>query len=131
MHLVESVGHIILRCRRAISFARQICSIFILLTRDLLRRRRNAESIAWEKSLRMSRSAAQMNRSKGASLRLLVVEDHVDSAEMLSRMLANFGYHVRTANSAAGAREIFASEAFDVMLSDLGLPDESGYDLMS
>jgi CheY-like chemotaxis protein len=83
------------------------------------------------KEPRMAGPATHMEQSNEETLRLLVVEDHVDSAEMLSRLLQNFGYHVRTANTAADARELVTSESFDVMLSDLGLPDEDGYELMS
>jgi CheY-like chemotaxis protein len=79
----------------------------------------------------MPGSATEMKPAKGETLRLLVVEDHADSAEMLARLLEHIGYDVRTANSAADAREMVASESFDVMLSDLGLPDENGYELMS
>ena len=62
-----------------------------------------------------------------ASLRLLLVEDHVDTSRMLVKLLGSAGYTVRTASDAAGALELAANEPFDLILSDIGLPDASGY----
>jgi signal transduction histidine kinase len=63
-------------------------------------------------------------------LRVLVVEDHRDTAEVLSRLLRASGYSVKTAHSAAAALELAAAEPFEVIVSDIGLPDRTGYDLM-
>jgi CheY-like chemotaxis protein/anti-sigma regulatory factor (Ser/Thr protein kinase) len=63
-------------------------------------------------------------------LRLLVVEDHPDTARVLGRLLRASGYAVKTAQSAAAALELAAAEPFDVIVSDIGLPDQTGYDLM-
>ncbi len=65
-----------------------------------------------------------------ASLRLLLVEDHVDTSRMLVKLLGSAGYTVRTASNAAGALELAAKEPFDLILSDIGLPDATGYHLM-
>jgi PAS domain S-box-containing protein len=65
-----------------------------------------------------------------ASLRLLLVEDHVDTARMLVKLLGSAGYTVRTACDAAGALELAANEPFDLLVSDIGLPDATGYHLM-
>lgn len=67
--------------------------------------------------------------------RLLVVEDHPDTARLLARLLRAQGFTVTTANNAADARTAFEvgranGEPFDLVLSDIGLPDETGYDLM-
>jgi DNA-binding response OmpR family regulator len=62
--------------------------------------------------------------------RLLLVEDHPDTSRVLARLLERVGYCVRTAHSIASALELAASEPFDILLSDLGLPDGSGHDLM-
>jgi PAS domain S-box-containing protein len=62
--------------------------------------------------------------------RVLVVEDHADSADVLAMLLGESGYAVKTANSAAAALALAAKEPFDVMVSDIGLPDATGYDLM-
>jgi PAS domain S-box-containing protein len=64
------------------------------------------------------------------TLRVLVVEDHHDTAEVLSRLLRASGYTVKTAYNAAAALQFAAAEPFDVLVSDIGLPDKTGYDLM-
>lgn len=62
--------------------------------------------------------------------RILVVDDHTDSAMLLARLLKIEGHEVRTAGSLAGARKMCEAEKFDLLISDIGLPDGSGYDLM-
>jgi PAS domain S-box-containing protein len=64
------------------------------------------------------------------SLRILVVEDHVDTLRVLRRLLESLGYVVATAGSAAAAMSYVAANDFDVLVSDIGLPDRSGLDLM-
>jgi two-component system CheB/CheR fusion protein len=65
------------------------------------------------------------------SLRLLLVEDHADSAELLAELLASRGHHVRVAGTARDALARAAEEPFDLVVSDVGLPDGSGYELMA
>ena len=57
-------------------------------------------------------------------------EDHPDTREVLARLLHTANYAVRTANSVATAMQLAAAERFDVVVSDLGLPDGTGYELM-
>jgi two-component system CheB/CheR fusion protein len=63
-------------------------------------------------------------------LRLLVVEDHEDTAELLAELLGARGHTVRVANTASAALALSAAEKFDIVLSDVGLPDATGYELM-
>jgi DNA-binding response OmpR family regulator len=63
-------------------------------------------------------------------LRILLVEDHVATANALKRYLAQVGYDVLVAPDARSARQIAANEEFDVLLSDIGLPDGNGWNLM-
>lgn len=63
-------------------------------------------------------------------LRLLIVEDHPDTARMLGRLLRLSGYDVQTAGSVADALQLAATERFDLLVSDIGLPDATGHDLM-
>jgi two-component system CheB/CheR fusion protein len=65
------------------------------------------------------------------SLRVLLVEDHRDTRCMLSRLLTHFGHHVLTADNVRSALDIVASEEIDVLVCDIGLPDGSGYDVVS
>jgi two-component system, chemotaxis family, CheB/CheR fusion protein len=64
------------------------------------------------------------------ALRILLVEDHGDTAEVLRRLLRGAGHRVESAGDVAGALKLAAGEPFDLLLSDLGLPDGSGLDLM-
>lgn len=61
---------------------------------------------------------------------ILLVEDHEDTARALKRMLENAGYEVSYASTLASARDLAAKRRFQLLISDLGLPDGSGLDLM-
>ena len=63
-------------------------------------------------------------------LRLLIVEDHADSAIVLGKLLKGLGYAVKTATTAATALALAGEDRFDIVISDLGLPDMTGYELM-
>jgi CheY-like chemotaxis protein len=73
---------------------------------------------------------AQPQPSPKRTARLLVVEDHLDSADSLSRLLRARGYEVEVARDLAGAREVLQLEGFDLVLCDLSLPDGDGYELL-
>jgi CheY-like chemotaxis protein len=62
-------------------------------------------------------------------LRLLVVEDHHDTAATLRRLLVRRGYEVECADSFTAAVEKARSYDFDVLVTDIGLPDGNGVDL--
>jgi hypothetical protein len=62
-------------------------------------------------------------------MRILMVDDHVDTNQALQRLLTRRGYQVRTAGSVAAALKA-AEEPFDLLISDIGLPDGSGIDLL-
>ena len=74
--------------------------------------------------------AAAAASAGGPRLAILLVEDNADSADALSLALELEGYRVRLADSVAAAREA-AREPFDVLVSDLALPDGSGLDLVA
>ncbi|HEV3410046.1 MAG TPA: ATP-binding protein, partial [Chthoniobacterales bacterium] len=61
---------------------------------------------------------------------ILLVEDHDDSARVLRRILEHAGYFVEHAASIARAKEVAGMRPFDLVISDLGLPDGNGLDLM-
>ena len=69
--------------------------------------------------------------NSGKSLRILVVEDHSDTLEALSRLLDHFGHEISTANDAQSALDMINSEEFDVVLCDIALPDGTGYDVIA
>jgi PAS domain S-box-containing protein len=62
-------------------------------------------------------------------LRLLVVEDHHDTAMTLLRLLKRRGYEVQSAESYNGALAVAKAYNFDVLVTDIGLPDGNGIDL--
>lgn len=63
-------------------------------------------------------------------LRILIAEDHRDTAEMISLFLQGEGHAVKQAGDVASALKMAGDEPFDLLVSDLGLPDASGLDLM-
>jgi CheY-like chemotaxis protein len=75
-------------------------------------------------------SERQGNATGGmAGARLLVVEDHPDTARILGRLLRARGYTVRIAGTVSEAIDALA-EPVDMIVSDVGLPDGTGYELM-
>ena len=64
------------------------------------------------------------------SLRILMIEDHKDTALVMVRMLEDMGHHVVPANSVASAIDVLTREKFDLIISDIGLPDGNGVSLI-
>lgn len=69
--------------------------------------------------------------TKAKGLRILLVEDHLDTAQLLRRLLENEGHQVRVATNICDALQLSAEGPMDLIISDLGLPDGTGYDLMN
>lgn len=65
-----------------------------------------------------------------AGIKILLVEDHLDSAQALTQLLSRQGYVVRTANTMAAALDAVSERAFDVLICDIGLPDGTGFELI-
>lgn len=63
------------------------------------------------------------------TVRVLVVDDYDDISEMLAMMLRRNGYEAETASSALEAIEKCQAGAYEVILSDIGMPVMSGYEL--
>ena len=59
------------------------------------------------------------------------MEDHEDTRHVLRGLLARWGHTVTTADTVAQAREILSRQSFDILLSDIGLPDGSGLDVIA
>jgi PAS domain S-box-containing protein len=64
-------------------------------------------------------------------LHVLVVDDDVDACELLGIVLEGCGAQVTTTFSAAAALAAIEQEAFDVLISDIGMPHEDGYSLIA
>lgn len=68
---------------------------------------------------------------KPAGLRILLVEDHEDTREVMRQLLQRRGHVVLVARSVATALAVLDDgDPVDLLISDLGLPDGSGLDLM-
>jgi len=63
-------------------------------------------------------------------LRILLVEDHDDTANIMRRLLVADGHEVTQAGDVATALKRVAQGAFDLLISDIGLPDRSGLDFI-
>jgi CheY-like chemotaxis protein len=63
-------------------------------------------------------------------LRILLVEDHEDTSRIMCRLLRGFNHEVQAADSISSALEVASNNQFDLVISDLGLPDGTGTDLM-
>jgi signal transduction histidine kinase len=64
-----------------------------------------------------------------AALRILLVEDHPDTRASMAKLLRR-KHDVQTADSAAEALALAMKHSFDLVISDLGLPDRGGLELM-
>ena len=63
------------------------------------------------------------------AVRILLVEDHQDTLEAMSRLLTLRNHHVDTATTLADAKGLCKSNGFELMICDIGLPDGDGWEL--
>jgi signal transduction histidine kinase/CheY-like chemotaxis protein len=78
-------------------------------------------------------SAPRAARHEGgtlANVRVLVVDDSQDTTRMLAQLLTIEGADVATAGSGAEALSLAAEASFDVILSDISMPEMDGYELL-
>ena len=73
---------------------------------------------------------ARKSPAKVTARHLLVVDDHHDTCLGMKMMLERRGYHITLAHSAEQALEKAGQAKFDLLISDIGLPDRGGYELM-
>ena len=78
----------------------------------------------------ISRTSSAAPRAT-APLRVLLVENHADTREFLTSMLEGLGYTVIVAASMANALRAAARSGCDVLISDIGLPDGDGWELLN
>lgn len=75
-------------------------------------------------------SPVTRNGDGRGQVKILLVEDHADTADALRVLLTVRGYDVRIVHSVADALRAAAADRVDLLISDIGLPDGSGLDLM-
>lgn len=86
-------------------------------------------SVLKEAHLATAETISEPRRQSSRPLKLLVVEDHKDTAETLCRLLVRHGYEVRSADCVKEAKRVAEEYMFDVVVSDIGLPDGTGVEL--
>jgi two-component system CheB/CheR fusion protein len=77
-----------------------------------------------------ARTTRQLVPASAKALRILLVDDHEDTSRAMARLLEQLGYDVATADSVHAALDASQQRPFDLLISDIGLPDGSGLDLM-
>jgi signal transduction histidine kinase len=65
-----------------------------------------------------------------SDIRILLVDDHLDTALAMRKLLERLGYRISIANTLAEALASYDSEPVDLVISDIGLPDGSGLELI-
>jgi signal transduction histidine kinase/CheY-like chemotaxis protein len=73
---------------------------------------------------------AKQEKTPARKGHLLVVDDHHDTCLGMKMLLERRGYRITLAHTANQAIEKAQAEKFDLLISDIGLPDRSGYELM-
>jgi PAS domain S-box-containing protein len=68
--------------------------------------------------------------ARTARLHILLVEDHKDTRACIQRLLEASGHRVTSAGTAQAALDLAANARLDLVVSDLGLPDMTGHELM-
>ena len=74
-------------------------------------------------------SARRKPSSRKLRLSVLVVDDVPDVTEMIALFLRHAGYDVATADSATTALQLANERTFNVIISDIGMPEMNGYEL--
>ena len=63
-------------------------------------------------------------------MNILLVEDHTDTRRVLSSLLGRSGHEILTANGVTEALQVLSTTRVNILLSDLGLADGDGLDLV-
>jgi CheY-like chemotaxis protein len=82
---------------------------------------------------RVGKASSRPAPSEGARLdgvRVIVVDDDVDTRDLLKVALTNAGAEIKTCASSAEALDTLKIWKADCLISDIGMPGEDGYDLM-
>ena len=77
-----------------------------------------------------ARTAAAPALTSPTSVRILLVDDHPDTCAALKRLLTLRGHQIVAAHSMSAALEAAENNDFDLLISDVGLPDGNGMELL-
>jgi len=83
-----------------------------------------------QKVVRRLPRASRTRRPRTLQRTVLVVDDVNDVTDMISLFLKHAGYHVVTAERATEALKIAGEQEFDLIISDIGMPEMNGYELV-
>ena len=75
-------------------------------------------------------AAVQLPKNTTSQRRVLLVEDHLDTARVLNYLLTTAGFQVTVANCVQQAVAAGLQHSFDLLISDIGLPDGTGADVV-
>jgi CheY-like chemotaxis protein len=79
---------------------------------------------------RVSKEGLSNNLWALDGLRVLVVDDDADTCDLIATVLADYGVKVTAVSSAAEALKALEQSKLDVLVSDIGMPGEDGYQLI-
>ncbi len=76
-----------------------------------------------------AKKSTKQTRARARRGTVLVVDDVPDVTEMIGLLLKHAGYDVATAGSATAALQMARKQHFDLVISDIGMPEMNGYEL--
>ena len=85
---------------------------------------------AEERRREVDRRRSRSGKVRLDGLHVLLVEDDDDSRKLIGTMLKRYGARVTSTKSAKEALNVFDGELPDLLISDIGMPDEDGYELI-
>jgi CheY-like chemotaxis protein len=86
---------------------------------------------SWRKQeVRTAPELCGSQAAETAKRRILVVDDHDDTLRSMKLLLSRLGYEVLAADNMSNALRIAEEQHFDILLSDIGLPDGNGLELL-
>src|SRR6202012_1184423 len=78
-----------------------------------------------------SRWCGEQRRGQpGGALAILMIEDHEDTAEVMAQLIRMLGHEVTVVGRVADALAATRTQTFDLIVSDVGLPDGTGIDFI-
>jgi CheY-like chemotaxis protein len=88
-------------------------------------------AFSWpEQNVEVPREVAGREAAATGKRRILVVDDHADTLRSMKLLLRRLGYEVLAADNMGDALRIAEEQPFDILLSDIGLPDGTGLELL-
>ena len=125
-HLVELHGGTV----RVKSAGKGTGTSFVVELPLRLQRRGVAEGRAVNELSAESIDALQASQARLDGVTVLYVDDEADARELVRQVLSGQGARVITADSAEAGRRLMATERPDILVADIGMPDEDGYSLI-